>query len=135
MLRRCLYSKYKLNVHILNSMLRCCLYSKYKLNVHILNSSGHSHDSKFFFGNQSSCLGTLDIFDCVFHTCAYLLTHMVFVPTARLAAQRYTLTYQEPIPVEQLIINVCDRKQGYTQFGGLRPFGVSFCKYLICVCR
>jgi len=43
-----------------------------------------------------------------------------------LAAQRYTLTYQEPIPVEQLIINICDRKQGYTQFGGLRPFGVSF---------
>ena len=23
-------------------------------------------------------------------------------------------------------INICDRKQGYTQFGGLRPFGVSF---------
>ena len=35
--------------------------------------------------------------------------------TARLAAQRYTLTYQEPIPIEQLIVNICDRKQGYTQ--------------------
>ena len=34
---------------------------------------------------------------------------------ARLAAQRYTLTYQEPIPIEQLIVNICDRKQGYTQ--------------------
>jgi len=50
----------------------------------------------------------------------------ILINYARLAAQRYTLTYQEPIPVEQLIINICDRKQGYTQFGGLRPFGVSF---------
>jgi hypothetical protein len=32
---------------------------------------------------------------------------------------------QEPIPVEQLVRNVCDTKQGYTQFGGQRPFGVS----------
>lgn len=29
------------------------------------------------------------------------------------------------MPVEQLIQEICDRKQGYTQFGGLRPFGVS----------
>merc|ERR1712226_287164 len=45
--------------------------------------------------------------------------------TCRLSAQRYTFTYQEPIPVEQLVRNLCDTKQGYTQFGGLRPFGVS----------
>ena len=50
----------------------------------------------------------------------------ILINYARLAAQRYTLTYQEPIPVEQLIVNICDRKQGYTQFGGLRPVGVSF---------
>ena len=30
------------------------------------------------------------------------------------------------MPIEQLIVNICDKKQGYTQFGGLRPFGVSF---------
>ena len=24
------------------------------------------------------------------------------------------------------MIDVCDLKQGYTQYGGLRPFGVSF---------
>mmetsp|Transcript_22780 Transcript_22780/g.35433 ORF Transcript_22780/g.35433 Transcript_22780/m.35433 type:complete len:253 (-) Transcript_22780:35-793(-) len=45
---------------------------------------------------------------------------------ARLSAQQYTFAYQEPIPVEQLVIDVCDLKQGYTQYGGLRPFGVSF---------
>ncbi|KAL0706824.1 hypothetical protein Bca4012_073250 [Brassica carinata] len=31
-----------------------------------------------------------------------------------------------PMPVEQLVQSLCDTKQGYTQFGGLRPFGVSF---------
>ncbi|MCL7041112.1 hypothetical protein MKW94_022589 [Papaver nudicaule] len=30
------------------------------------------------------------------------------------------------MPVEQLVQSLCDTKQGYTQFGGLRPFGVSF---------
>ena len=45
---------------------------------------------------------------------------------ARLIAQRYLFAYQEPIPIEQLLQQICDIKQGYTQFGGLRPFGVSF---------
>mmetsp|Transcript_41946 Transcript_41946/g.164351 ORF Transcript_41946/g.164351 Transcript_41946/m.164351 type:complete len:155 (-) Transcript_41946:83-547(-) len=35
-------------------------------------------------------------------------------------------SYQEPIPIEYLLQLICDTKQGYTQFGGLRPFGVSF---------
>ncbi|CAI6002019.1 unnamed protein product [Closterium sp. NIES-65] len=50
----------------------------------------------------------------------------ILVNSARLAAQRYTYAYQEPIPMEQLVQSLCDTKQGYTQFGGLRPFGVSF---------
>nr|ACF24565.1 proteasome alpha 4 subunit [Gymnochlora stellata] len=50
----------------------------------------------------------------------------ILVNYARLAAQRYRLAYQEPIPIEQLLHKICDLKQGYTQFGGLRPFGVSF---------
>uniref|UniRef100_A0A0E0L8H9 Proteasome subunit alpha type n=1 Tax=Oryza punctata TaxID=4537 RepID=A0A0E0L8H9_ORYPU len=50
----------------------------------------------------------------------------ILLNTARLHAQRYALSYQEPIPVEQLVQSLCDTKQGYTQFGGLRPFGVSF---------
>jgi len=50
----------------------------------------------------------------------------ILINYARLSAQRYFYTYQEPIPIEQLLHIVCDLKQGYTQFGGLRPFGVSF---------
>lgn len=44
----------------------------------------------------------------------------------RLSAQQHMYTYGEPMPVEQLVTGICDLKQSYTQFGGLRPFGVSF---------
>ncbi|KAH7842440.1 hypothetical protein Vadar_005324 [Vaccinium darrowii] len=50
----------------------------------------------------------------------------ILINTTRVQAQRYTFSYQEPMPVEQLVQSLCDTKQGYTQFGGLRPFGVSF---------
>lgn len=49
----------------------------------------------------------------------------ILINTCRLQAQRYLFTYQEPIPVDQLVRGLCDHKQGYTQYGGLRPFGVS----------
>jgi len=49
----------------------------------------------------------------------------ILISSCRLAAQRYLYQYQEPIPVEQLVRQVCDRKQAYTQFGGQRPFGAS----------
>lgn len=50
----------------------------------------------------------------------------ILVNNARVTAQRYLKTYNEEIPCELLIKRVCDVKQGYTQHGGLRPFGVSF---------
>lgn len=50
----------------------------------------------------------------------------ILINYARQAAQRYFYSYQEPMPLEQLLQTICDLKQSYTQFGGLRPFGVSF---------
>ncbi|KAG5190287.1 proteasome subunit [Tribonema minus] len=50
----------------------------------------------------------------------------ILINQARLAAQRYLYQYQEAMPVEQLVQRVCNMKQAYTQFGGLRPFGVAF---------
>ncbi|EMG50477.1 PRE9 Proteasome subunit alpha type-3 [Candida maltosa Xu316] len=50
----------------------------------------------------------------------------ILVNNARIQAQQYLKTYNEEIPCEMLINRVCDIKQGYTQHGGLRPFGVSF---------
>merc|ERR1719263_1729476 len=49
----------------------------------------------------------------------------ILINQARLHAQRYAFNYQEPQPVEQLVQRLCDEKQAYTQYGGLRPFGVS----------
>ena len=48
------------------------------------------------------------------------------VDLARKKAQNYLATYDEEIPVEVLVKELCDVMQGYTQHGGLRPFGVSF---------
>ena len=50
----------------------------------------------------------------------------ILINYARQVAQRYLLTYNEEIPCVQLVRRLCDLKQGYTQHGGLRPFGVSF---------
>jgi len=49
----------------------------------------------------------------------------ILINSARLAAQRHAFAFGEPVPVEQLVRALCDAKQGYTQFGGLRPYGVS----------
>ncbi|KAH3900911.1 probable Proteasome subunit alpha type-3 [Saccharomycodes ludwigii] len=48
------------------------------------------------------------------------------ISTARTYAQTYLKTYNEDIPVENLVRRMSNIKQGYTQHGGLRPFGVSF---------
>jgi proteasome alpha subunit len=49
----------------------------------------------------------------------------VLVDYARLAAQIHRVTYSEPISVELLVRRICDYKQQYTQFGGVRPFGTA----------
>lgn len=49
----------------------------------------------------------------------------ILVHTARMAVQRHLLAFNNDMPVEQLVQRICNIKQGYTQMGGLRPFGVS----------
>jgi len=46
------------------------------------------------------------------------------VDRARLDAQINEITYGEKIPVKTLVKRICDFKQAYTQYGGVRPFGV-----------
>ncbi|MFA5076902.1 MAG: archaeal proteasome endopeptidase complex subunit alpha [Candidatus Micrarchaeia archaeon] len=47
------------------------------------------------------------------------------VDTGRLEAQKHRLSYSEPAPVETIARDICDLMQVYTQYGGIRPFGVS----------
>ncbi|HPR41609.1 MAG TPA: archaeal proteasome endopeptidase complex subunit alpha [Candidatus Methanofastidiosa archaeon] len=49
----------------------------------------------------------------------------VLVDKARVQAQIHKLTYEEEISVMALTKSIGDLKQMHTQYGGLRPFGVS----------
>lgn len=42
---------------------------------------------------------------------------------ARVQAQSFRLTYDEPVRLNMLVKAIADMKQQYTQFGGIRPFG------------
>lgn len=55
----------------------------------------------------------------------YLLSFLI-LRNVRLLAQRYKYKFGQSVPVEVLVQQIADEKQGYTQFGGLRPYGVSF---------
>ncbi len=47
------------------------------------------------------------------------------VERARLEAQINRLTFDQPIQVKTLARRICDFKQTYTQYGGVRPFGTA----------
>ena len=47
------------------------------------------------------------------------------VDVARSNAQRHRMTYNEPASPESIARGICDVMQLYTQYGGIRPFGVS----------
>jgi len=49
----------------------------------------------------------------------------VLIDNARVNAQVYRLTYDEPINVMGCVKDLSDRMQIYTQYGGVRPFGVA----------
>lgn len=49
----------------------------------------------------------------------------VLVDHARVTAQVSKITYDENISVEMLVKKICDYKQNYTQYGGVRPFGTA----------
>ena len=49
----------------------------------------------------------------------------ILIDQARIYAQSYKLTYDEPIDVEVVTKRICDIQQMYTQHAGVRPFGVS----------
>jgi proteasome alpha subunit len=49
----------------------------------------------------------------------------VLVGRARMDAQINKVTYDQLIGVETLVKKICDFKQTYTQYGGVRPFGAA----------
>ncbi|MEA2054633.1 MAG: archaeal proteasome endopeptidase complex subunit alpha [Candidatus Thermoplasmatota archaeon] len=49
----------------------------------------------------------------------------VLVDRARIEAQINRITYDEKIQIKALVKKICDFKQTYTQYGGVRPFGTA----------
>ena len=47
----------------------------------------------------------------------------ILINYARVQAQSFRLTYDEPVRLNMLVKTLADIKQQYTQFGGIRPFG------------
>jgi len=47
------------------------------------------------------------------------------VDYARIIAQINKVTYEEKISTDMLVKRICDYKQNYTQYGGVRPFGTA----------
>lgn len=47
------------------------------------------------------------------------------IDQARIRAQINRLSYDEPIQIRSLVVDICDTKQIHTQYAGARPFGVS----------
>jgi len=58
-------------------------------------------------------------------SCGILADSRVLIDYARVRAQVNKMTYSEPIEVSALVKDICDRKQRFTQMGGIRPYGVS----------
>jgi len=47
------------------------------------------------------------------------------IDRARIDAQINEITYDEKIQIKTLVKRICDFKQTYTQYGGVRPFGTA----------
>jgi proteasome alpha subunit len=47
------------------------------------------------------------------------------IDQARVQSQINRLSYDEPITISSLVVNICDTMQMHTQYGGVRPYGVS----------
>ncbi len=56
----------------------------------------------------------------------YTMDARILVKRMRVFAQQHKLTYGEETDVEGVVKNISDLAQAYTQYSGIRPFGISF---------
>ena len=56
----------------------------------------------------------------------FLADGRILIDVGRVKAQVYKLTYDEPLDVFGAVKEVADRMQLFTQYGGVRPYGVAF---------
>ncbi|MBI5347688.1 MAG: archaeal proteasome endopeptidase complex subunit alpha [Candidatus Aenigmarchaeota archaeon] len=59
-------------------------------------------------------------------SCGIISDCRVLIDYARVRAQINRITYNEPVEINALVKDIADRKQRFTQIGGIRPYGVGF---------
>ena len=64
-----------------------------------------------------------DLVGCV--TSGLVADARVLIDFARIASQQEKITYGSLVNIENLVKRVADQMQQYTQYGGVRPYGVS----------
>jgi proteasome alpha subunit len=57
-------------------------------------------------------------------TAGILSDSRILMEKAQNTAQQHRIVYDEPIDVESVIREIANLKQAYTQYGGVRPFGI-----------
>lgn len=81
-------------------------------------------DNKLIIGEAVEKIFQID--DHVMATVAGIIADgRILVERAQEKAQSYRATYDSPIDILFLVKDICNLKQYCTQYGGLRPFGVS----------
>ncbi|MBI4153907.1 archaeal proteasome endopeptidase complex subunit alpha [Candidatus Woesearchaeota archaeon] len=55
----------------------------------------------------------------------FVMDGRVLIEKAQVWVQQHRITYAVPMDTQNLVKEICDLKQFYTQYGGARPFGVS----------
>lgn len=80
---------------------------------------------KLFDQERSGKVQLLDT-HVVSAVCGIIADSNKLVSEARQMCQEHRLRFNEPIGIEQLVTKIADEKQDLTQYGGLRPYGVSF---------
>jgi proteasome alpha subunit len=56
----------------------------------------------------------------------FLMDARSLIERAQVIAQQHRVTFDSPIDLLNVVKEIANMKQAYTQFGGARPFGVSF---------
>lgn len=80
---------------------------------------------KLFDQERSGKICQIDTHMCA-AVCGIIADSNYLLGEAQRMCQEHLLEYNEIIPIERLVRQLADIKQAVTQYGGLRPYGVSF---------
>ncbi len=86
--------------------------------------SDRRHKDKLVVGDSANKIYEID--EHIFAVGAGIISDArVLIDRARILAQQHRVTYDSPATTENVVKEIADIKQQFTQYGGARPFGVA----------